>query len=247
MVGERDWKEDPTGALRAEARGLGADLFGIADLAELEDLETDPEELFDGFARAVVLGVKLSDAAVDGCVDGPTPLYQYAYSMANQMLDTLACRVARMIEERGHRALPLPASKLLDLDRLAGNVSYKAVGRMAGLGWQGKSLLLVTPEFGPRVRLVTVLTDWPLAPGHPTANRCGSCTACADACPAEAIKNTPTEGHYSDRDEALHFDRCARMCLEVFAKRAHIEKPICGVCVRVCPWGSRTPSRDEPC
>ncbi len=224
--------------LGAAASELGADLVGVVDLAAAEGLETDPPDLFEGFSRAVVLGVKLPDAPVDQCSRGPTPLYSLAYRTANDELDRMAFGLARAVEARGHRALPLPASQLLDREGLSGHVSYKALGRLAGLGWQGKSLLLVNPALGPRFRMVAVLTDWGLPAGAPVRNRCGSCTACAEACPAGAIRNVGTESHYRSRDEALWFDRCARMCME-FAGRPHIEKPICGVCVRVCPWGSR--------
>lgn len=234
--------DEQTETLEAEARRLGADLFGVADLEAAEDLDRSPENLFEGYRRAVMVGVKLPDAAVEECLDGPTPNYHHAYTVANEMLDQLAFRLARVLDAAGGRALPLPASKLLDVERLSGNVSYKALGRLAGLGWQGKSLLLISPEFGPRFRMAAVLTDLPLEANTPIRNRCGSCTACQDACPAGAIKGIGTESHYADRDEALHFSRCAETCMKVFTKRPHIEKPICGVCVRVCPWGQRRES-----
>ncbi len=225
--------------LRERCTALGAALFGVADLAGARDLGTEPRDLFDGFTRAVVLGVPLPNGVVDECVDGPTPLYAHAYRVANDTLDRLGLRVSAEIEAAGHRAKPLPASQLLDREGLTGHVSYKALGRLAGLGWQGKSLLLVSPAYGPRFRLTAVLTDAPLAPDGPVRNRCGTCRACADACPAGAIRDVPTTDHYASRDEALALDRCARQCLEVFAPRPHIEKPICGVCVRACPWGRR--------
>ncbi len=224
--------------LDAAAREVGADLVGVADLVRAGGLETDPPDLFHGFSRAVVMGLKLPDAPVDTCTEGPTPVYALAYRTANDLLDRMAFRLARRIEAEGHRALPLPASQLLDRERLTGHVSYKALGRLAGLGWQGKSLLLVNPEYGPRFRMVAVLTDWDLAADAPVRNRCGSCSACAEACPAGAIRNVGTEDHYRAREEALRFDRCAEFCMAC-AARPHIEKPICGVCVRVCPWGSR--------
>lgn len=222
---------------RQAAREEGAQLFGVADLALSEDLETEPVDLFEGMSRAVVVGVSLADAAVEQCETGPTPLYQHVYTQANLKLDLITFELAARIQEAGFRSLPLPASKLLDPKNLSGNVSYKALGRLAGLGWQGKSLLLVNPDHGPRFRMGVVLTDMPLAADAPVRNRCGSCTACTEACPAGAIKNIGTEDHYADRDQALYFERCAEMCMEVFAKRPHIEKPICGVCVRACPWG----------
>jgi epoxyqueuosine reductase QueG len=110
---------------------------------------------------------------------------------------------------------------------------------MAGLGWQGKSLLLVTPQYGPRVRLVTVLTDAPLVPGAPPRNRCGKCMQCHDACPANAIKGVNTKDHYQDRNEALDLFRCAEKLTREFAQAPGIGSPICGICIKVCPFGQK--------
>ena len=229
---------------RQQAEGGGAELFGVADLAAAQGLETEPAELFTGMGRALVVGVTLADPAVDQCETGPTPLYHHVYTLANQKLDLITFGLASAVQRAGFRALPLPASMLMDKAKLAGNVSYKALGRLAGLGWQGKSLLLVSPEHGPRFRMGVVLTDLPVAADQPVRNLCGSCTDCTDACPAGAIKNVNTDDHYASRDEALDFDKCAKMCMEVFTKLPHIDKPICGVCVRVCPWGTKSSSSD---
>jgi epoxyqueuosine reductase QueG len=109
----------------------------------------------------------------------------------------------------------------------------------AGVGWQGKSLLVVHPQYGPRVRLVTVLTDLPLEPDKPLKNLCAKCSHCADACPAAAIKNVNTTIHYEDRDQALYFDRCVGRVTDNAKNLPFIESPICGVCIRACPWGRR--------
>ncbi len=227
-----------TMCLEETARDLGADRVGVADLRAAQGLEPRPEGLLGPYLRAVVCALRLPDASVETCLEGPTPEYAHCYRVANQELDRIGFAVARTLEREGYRALPLPASQLLDRERLVGHVSYKALARLAGLGWQGKSLLLVTPEFGPRVRLGVVLTDAPLPAGRPAPNLCGSCTACADACPVGAIRGVGTESHYRSREEALEFSRCAEACFG-FAGRPHIEKPICGVCVRACPWGAR--------
>jgi epoxyqueuosine reductase QueG len=61
--------------------------------------------------------------------------------------------------------------------------------RLAGLGWIGKSALLVTKEFGSAVRISSILTDAPLISNSPyDSSLCGGCTACENACPAKAIK-----------------------------------------------------------
>ena len=228
-----------TAAAKRKARTLGADLFGVADLALARDLPTEPADLFDGMKRAAVVGVKLLDAVVEQCTDGPTLLYEQHYHQVNARLDAIADGLARFLEGKGGRALPIPASQMLDRAKLTAHVSHKALGRLAGLGWQGKSLLLVNPRIGPRFRMAAVLTDLDLTPAKPLKNRCGSCRACTEACPASAIRGVSTRSHYASREEALDFAKCASMCMEVFAKRPGFTKPVCGVCVRVCPHGRR--------
>ena len=225
--------------LKHRARGWGASLIGVADLERLRGIQTEPADLLSGFTRAVSLGVRLSDPVLDAIVDQPTPLYAQHYQKVNALLDDLALRLSLALQSAGGRALPLPASQVLDAANLTSYLSHKAVALAAGLGWQGKSLLLVTPQCGPRVRLVTVLTDVDLAPDTPLANRCGHCRACTEACPAQAIRGVNTTSHYASREEALFFDRCRTKVLDEFAKLPHISGGICGVCVSVCPFGKR--------
>lgn len=226
-------------ALKQFARRCGADLVGIADARLLDGIETEPQDLLTSFPRAVSIAVRLADGVIDPIVDRPTPLYQQHYQKVNALLDDIALRVSQRLQDAGGRALPIPASHLVNKDRWMSYISHKAVALAAGLGWQGKSLLLVSREYGPRVRLVTVLTDLPLEPDPPVPNRCGKCSFCSDACPVQAIKNVPTKYHYADRDEALHFDRCATHVSTVNTKLPFIDNPICGVCIKVCPWGQR--------
>ncbi|MBU1230645.1 MAG: 4Fe-4S dicluster domain-containing protein [Proteobacteria bacterium] len=224
-------------ALKRLARTWGASLVGVADVERLRGIETEPADLLSGFTRAVSLAVRLSDPVLDAIVDRPTPLYAQHYQKVNALLDELALRASLAIQAAGSRALPLPASQLLDAERLTSYLSHKAVAVAAGLGWQGKSLLVVTPQYGPRVRLVTVLTDHGLTPDAPLKNRCGSCAACAEACPAGAIRGASTDSHYASREEALFFERCRTKVLDEFAKLPHITGGICGVCVSACPFG----------
>ena len=94
------------------------------------------------------------------------------------------------------------------------------------------------------MRLVTVLTDLELQADAPLKNRCGTCTCCTEACVAGAIRNVSTEFHYASREEALDFQKCATKLTTEFMQMPGIEKPICGICIKVCPWG-RTPKKRE--
>ena len=109
---------------------------------------------------------------------------------------------------------------------------------MAGIGWQGKSLLLVNKKCGPRLRLATVLTDLPLEPDGPAKNLCGKCSRCADACPAAAIKNIPANDYYESRDTAIHLKRCYNKLLD-FKEMPGIGYTFCGVCIKACPFGGK--------
>ena len=217
----------------------GVDLVGVADLDTLQELKTQPPDLLDPFNRALAIAIRLPKAIFDSINDRPTPIYASTYQTANRILDQIAFETALRLETDGFKALPIPASQVLDHKNWSAAISHKAVARMAGLGWQGKNLLLITSRFGSRVRLVTVLTDAPLTADQPLQNRCGNCTLCRDACPAGAIKGVNTVDHYQSRNEALYFSRCVKHLTQKFAQQPQIAAPICGICIKACPFGRR--------
>ncbi len=225
--------------IKESALKNGADLVGVADLELLRGIETEPEDLFAPFKRAVSIAVRLSDGIVDRIEDVPTALYQQHYLKVNALLDAIALKVSRRIEAEGFVALPIPASQVLDKSNWTSYISHKAVAIAAGVGWQGKSLLVVNPRHGPRIRLVTVLTDAELEADAPLKNLCAACSACSDACPAGAIRNVNTSSHYANRNEALDFDKCVHRVSVENTQLPFIESPICGVCIRACPFGAK--------
>lgn len=225
--------------LKAFCAQKGACLCGIADLDPFrEGFTVLPDDLLTPFRYAVSVAVRLSDKVINTIVNGPTPEYSVHCRETNALLDGIAAELVKWIEERGFHARAVPASLWIDSEALLGNISHKAVARMAGLGWQGKSLLLVNKEHGPRLRLATMLTDMHLEPDGPVKNLCGKCTACTDACPASAIRNVSTKSNYKNREEALFLDRCYRKLLE-FRDREGIGYTFCGVCIEVCPFGRK--------
>jgi epoxyqueuosine reductase QueG len=101
--------------------------------------------------------------------------------------------------------------------------------RYAGLGTIGASHNLLTPEFGPRVRFVSVFTSAELPPDPMmTKDLCLMCAACAKCCPKKAIKILPGKimGEYDDQ-------ACLKMAEELVARRCFP----CGICTKVCPVG----------
>ncbi len=228
-----------TEKLKNQILALGADLVGIAEVEPLKELRVDPPDLLAPFSRAVSIALQLPLAVFEEIIDRPTPIYKAIYQTANLMLDRIAFRAAMILQNDGHYSLPSPASQVLDQKNWYGAISHKAVARMAGLGWQGKNLLLITPQYGSRVRLATILTKAPLDVDGSKKNRCGKCANCRDACPARAIKGVNTEAHYDSRDEALYFSRCRDKVVGEFAEIPEVEVPICGICIKVCPFGRK--------
>ncbi len=228
-----------TDEIKGFALAAGADLVGIADLARIRGIETIPADLLSSFSTAVVIAFQLSPEIFRQMADEPTALYAHQYAAVNQLLDQINLRLQSKFLTRGYKALAIPAAQTLDRKIWLGHISAKAVAKAAGLGWQGKSSLLVTPQYGPRVRLACLLTDAPLMPDPVAANRCGGCTKCREACPAGAIHGSVwTEGPNA-REEALDVPKCVDR-LRVIAQRQGREAYICGVCIKVCPWGSQS-------
>ncbi len=235
--------------LKSCALSRGADYFGIADLAPAHAfILAQGGEQIARYPRAVSVGIALLDPLVDLLPDredfAAAMLYRHnSYDVVNLTLDQIALAAANTLQRAGCRALPVPSSKRASDEKIAGAVSHKLAAHLAGIGWIGKSCLLVTPDHGPRVRWVTVLTDAPLEPtGSPMEQRCGKCTQCTDVCPEKAITG---RAFREDEPREARFDAAA--CDRYFRG---LEKArgigVCGMCLYICPYGRKSRVPDEP-
>ncbi|HID95309.1 MAG TPA: epoxyqueuosine reductase [Candidatus Latescibacteria bacterium] len=213
--------------LRDFALKKGISLFGVARLDDLESVRSNLASLEwpSKPCYAVSLGVRLSHQVIEGIQDEPTLLYSWHYRQANIFLDRIAFEISLLIQDQGYRVLPVPASQIIDWERQVGHLSHKHVGVLSGHGWIGRNNLLVNPQFGARVRYVTVLTDIPLRTDRPVEGWCGDCRACIGACPAQALGELPAD---------YDFQRCFQK-LKEFRKR--VGHYICGVCIKACKGG----------
>ncbi|MEW6663308.1 MAG: epoxyqueuosine reductase [Bacillota bacterium] len=218
------------------AKRRGADLFGVADLIPVKPYieETFGDELIH-FPRAVVMALFYPVGIINQLAEGPTHTYLYYYKVLNTRLDDMALETAVFLEHQGYDAFPIPASQRVTEDKLAGIFSHRLAASLAGLGWIGRSCALINPQVGPRLRLVTVLTNAPLPPDQPMEVRCGSCQACVEACPAKAIQGALFKG-----EDPLEVRLNAGKCDEYLSKvRVAFGKRVCGRCLAVCPWGKK--------
>jgi epoxyqueuosine reductase QueG len=204
------------------AHGMGAVVFGIADLGEVADESGDV--CLSGLTTGICFGYRLSDVVLEGIVEHPTRTYQYHYRQVNTLLDQIGLRITTYIQNLGYRAFPVPSSQIVDWEKLTGHVSHRAVGRRAGLGWIGRNNLLVNPRHGSRVRYATVLTDLSLPADKPLDDGCGSCRSCVKACPGGAIGEIAAE---------FDLEKC-KATIDEIRKPENIGSRICGVCVKAC-------------
>jgi len=228
--------------VRGLAEGMGTDFFGVADLSPAYDaiLEQGGPVIAE-FPWAISIGIILLHAIVDQLPQradlAVAMIYRHhCYDLVNQRLDHIASRLSGVLQREGYRALPVPASQSVDEERLRGIFSHKMAAHLAGLGWIGKSCLLVTPEVGPRVRWATVLTDAPLkATGEPMEERCGNCQQCVEICPPRAFTGQPfREGEPRDVRFAAH--KCQEYSVET---KEATGLRTCGLCLYVCPHGRK--------
>lgn len=204
--------------------GQGVDLFGVADISlEKEDFLVSENSLKD-LNRAVSLGVRLSSKVLEEIKDAPTRLYFHHYRTANFFLDQLAFKAVNFIQNKGFRALAIPASIIVDWQNQKAHLSHKRIGYLAGLGWIGRNNLLVNKKLGSQFRLTSILTDMDLRPDKPVKENCSNCMRCVTLCPAQAIKKRP-----EDFDHIRCFEK-----LKEFQKQKIVDQYICGVCVNLC-------------
>ncbi|MEM3088898.1 MAG: 4Fe-4S binding protein [Candidatus Bathyarchaeia archaeon] len=219
-------KVDLTQEIKTIALSEGACLFGVAPVERFQDAPSGqrPHEILPKARNVVVIGLKLLNGIVETLPSRP---YALQYTLLNNELNRIALKISRYLEAQGYRSLPIPASGYMLPRKLMGEISHRHAAVMAGLGELGVSNLLITREFGPRVRLVSVVTEAPLKSSPLIQNRvCNRCYKCVEACPVHALT---TEG-------VLDKKKCWKQLIKT-GKKLGVSETICGICVKVCPIG----------
>ena len=143
----------------------------------------------------------------------------------NGRLTKAAYDVAKVSRSHGLKALPLPSAGCpSDTRFLEAVFPYKQAAQAAGLGCIGRSSLLITPDFGPRVRLAGCLTEAQLEAGITTVTDvCQDCDICITHCPSKALSLPLAEEPY-----AINKFACSIFCGAAGG---------CSECMRFCPAG----------
>jgi epoxyqueuosine reductase QueG len=218
-----------------KARQAGAELTGFAPVERWARYAETPEPFFPQnifpFTRTVItMAVPIFIPILDTT---PSIVYSELYNTTNRMLDEMAYRLAVFINNSGYRAAPFPRDGYGDISVLVKRpeaaFSHVLAARYAGLGTIGFNHTLLTPRYGPRVRLVSVLTDAAVEP-DPVMEKslCTRCMLCLRCCPTASL--TDTRQPVASMDKT----RCAIYHKEL---KEQYRYP-CGVCIKVCPVGA---------
>ncbi len=223
-----------TGALKALLQEEGASLVGFGDLTGLSE---------NGMDRTVAIAVRLPEETVAGIADGPTRDYFRQYHRINALLDHLAETAAGYLIQQGFRAVAQTTTAVVESVGYRTAMPHKTCATRAGLGWIGKSALLVTPEYGPAVRLTSVLTDavFDHVAQPIDISRCGACTRCRAACPVGAIRGALWQVGVP-RENLVDVVQCRSAARRLAADLLGEKITLCGKCIQVCPYVRRTES-----
>ncbi|OAV46072.1 tRNA epoxyqueuosine(34) reductase QueG [Lewinella sp. 4G2] len=117
--------------------------------------------------------------------------------------------------------------------------------KRAGVGWTGKNTLLINPKAGSYYFLAELISDLDVEPDQRIKDYCGTCTACIDACPTEAIS---PQGYIVDGSKCISYltIELREAIPEEFKGRMEGWAFGCDICQEVCPWNRFSTPHREP-
>ncbi|MEJ6508784.1 MAG: reductive dehalogenase domain-containing protein [Octadecabacter sp.] len=229
---------DESRDIKRLARFFGADLCGITHIdprwhythrPDTAQMKPVPNALPDGMTHVIVMGHEMDKGLVDtypSALAGAATGREYSHEAA------IVMQLAAYIRNLGYQAIA-------SMNDTALVVPYAI---KAGLGEYGRNQMVLTPQFGPRVRFSKIFTDMPLdvdvVRELGLTKYCHNCTICAEACPPKALpKGEPKVG--SDSPSTLKgVKKWSANCEACFGYWAKL-KTDCAICMRVCPFNHR--------
>ncbi len=253
-----DNRQNFTNYIKKGAKFYGASIVGIANVNEKWIYKTGfmrPDEVSEAEAKQDIRGGKSEDSIYDQPIELPDGINnvivmgiemdQYGISTApaqpaaaaaalaySKMAFVIAC-LGEFIRNLGFRAIQCGNDTALSVP----------LAVEAGLGALGRLGLLITPEFGPRVRICKIFTDLPLISDKPNkkfiskvAKVCKICLKCAESCETNAISKEaqPSFKGYniSNNPGVKKYYIDAEKCFEFWIKNSSD----CGSCIAACPF-----------
>jgi ferredoxin len=219
--GKRKISAETLKELRGFARSVGADEIGFSPVSR----EWVFQDTAIRYAQAIVLVMEMDRERMALAPSRNTAVMVHeTYNRLGQVSN----KIADWLRDRGyaaHAGHPL-----------GGMALYPPMAQAAGLGWLGMSGLVITPRFGPRVRLAAVFTEienLPIYEGDEHAwvlEFCASCRRCIRECPPGAFHEEPVQ-HDNGLVTVLDNDECFPYFVQYHG---------CSICIKVCPFNTRS-------
>lgn len=208
----------------------GVDLFGVAPLERFSELPENkrPTKFLPDAKSVIVIGSQLFEILTKRLTVqrkiGEISFRDF-YNAHNETvtvdLKQTGYRLARFLTNEGYPSINV-GQDLTDYRTITGAFSFKYAAVAAGLGAIGKNGLLLTPKYGPKVKLSVVLTEAELE-GDAVFDEdlCGDCETCIKVCPSGALK-------VPEGDVRPNYDRF--VCCSFYTANEG-----CGLCMSKCP------------
>ncbi len=228
--------QEHTAELKRAGRFLGADSIGVCEFDERwvythnysrQKLTTKAMDLPEDLTHVVVIVNEMDHAIIETV---PSALSGAATGQGYSRDIIAALSITQYIRNLGYRAVASLNDTALSIP----------LAIQAGLGQYGRHGLLITPEFGPRVRIAKIFTDLPLNADRPidfgVTETCNICQRCSTACPVKAISFE--EPNFDTHDGISHLKGIkkwtinAKQCFKFWANQG----TDCSICIRVCPY-----------
>jgi len=200
-------KKDLTKHVKKMAFSKGVDMIGIASAGRFQGAPKGhhPSEVLRGCESVISLGRRF----LMGMIDTLSPTTQrlsykhHTFAHLNAANSQTAYEIALFLEDHGYASFVVQPTTPYEPQSRTGVISHRHAAVLAGLGTFGRNNLVLTPQFGPRNRFVSILTKAKLA-ADPLLkiDLCTKCNLCRKMCPAQAwearaVKDYKSEGaHY---------------------------------------------------
>ena len=222
--------------LKRAGKFLGADALGVCDYDERwvythnysrQHLTDKPMDLPDDMKHIVVIVNEMDHETIQTV---PSALSGAATGQGYSRDIIAVLSITQYIRNLGFRAVASLNDTALSIP----------LAIQAGLGQYGRHGLLITPQFGPRVRIAKICTDLPLVADQPidfgVTETCNICRRCSTACPVKAISfdapNFDTHDGISHLKGVKKWTINAKQCFKFWANQG----TDCSICIRVCPY-----------
>ena len=201
------------------------------------DKRLDPTLLVEGSKSVISLTYNYYTDAVQQDADAPK-ISKYAYGVDYHYV--IKDKLNQLLEYIKNEIGDIHGRTFVD----SAPIMEKAWAKKSGLGWIGKHSNLITQKVGSYYFIAELVVDLDLEVDHAVTDHCGSCTACIDACPTQAI----TEPYKVDGSKCISYftiELKENIPSEMKGQLDHWMFG-CDVCQEVCPWNRFSKNHSEP-